>query len=171
MSPDPESVRTPKVPGSTRSNSRPKTRIRLTVRYLCLCPRLDSWWWKLVEKSRGLVRIQFLVRSVREELFGPVPTRFRRTVRNDTSDVRDSVVNKLIAALNETERIAKAASNRPKKGSGGIPGKARWYQLMTAIAQTLDQVLRSVDLDQIQEKIFEMEKTIDELQRTTPKTG
>ena len=136
---------------------------------MCSGHILTFWSWTLVGQSGGLLYVQFLVRGVRDDLFPHV--RLRRTVRRDTSEVRDGVVDKLIAALNETEKIAKAAGRRPKKGSGGIPGKARWYQLMTIIAQTLDQVLRSVDLDQIQEKILEMEKTIGELQRTTPKTG
>ncbi|HZY47406.1 MAG TPA: hypothetical protein VFE96_06375 [Candidatus Bathyarchaeia archaeon] len=89
----------------------------------------------------------------------------------DTSEVREAVVTKLQDALNEAEKLAKAASGRPKKGSGGVPGKARWYQLMAIIAQTLDQVLRSGSTESIEEKMTEMEKVIDELQRTTQKTG
>lgn len=81
------------------------------------------------------------------------------------------MVAKLVEALSEVEGLAKRSGKRARKGAGGIPAKARWYQIMASIAQTLDHVLRSEDLDAIQARMLEMEKTIDELQRTTPQTG
>jgi len=125
----------------------------------------------VTNRSVNPIRVQLLVREARRELIPLKARRFRRTVSADTSEVRDGVVAKLLEAMNETETLAKAASRRAKKGSGGVPAKARWYQLMAAISQTLDQVLRNVELDQIQAKMLELEKNIDELQRTTPKTG
>lgn len=80
-------------------------------------------------------------------------------------------MDKLVAALNETEDLAQKSGRRVRRGAGGVSSKARWYHLMAYIAQTLDLVLRSADLDEINQRLSETEKIIDELQRTTPKTG
>ena len=125
-------------------------------------------------RAHGLARVEALVRHVRIDLF-PSQTfsrmGLRRAVVRNLSEVRSGVVDKLISALNETESLAKKSGKRVARGAGGVSSKARWYHLMAYIAQTLDLVLRSAELDEINERLSETEKTIDELQRTTPKTG
>ena len=125
-------------------------------------------------RARGLARVEELTRQVRTDLFPSytIPgTRLRRAVVRNLSEVRSGIVDKLISALNETESLAKKSGRRVGRGAGGVSSKARWYQLMAYIAQTLDLVLRSAELDEINERLSETEKTIDELQRTTTKTG
>jgi len=81
--------------------------------------------------------------------------------------VRGDVVAKLVSAIDEVEALAKKAGKRSRKGYGGITPKARWYTLMAYLAQILDGVLRNADLEKYEEKMEQMEKTVEELQRTT----
>ncbi len=98
--------------------------------------------------------------------------RRRRVVQTgNLSVVRPEVVEKLVRAINEVESIAKASAKRSRKGTGGVSAKVRWYQLMAYLAQTLDGVLNNMDLEKVREKMDQLEMAVDELQRTTPKTG
>ncbi len=86
--------------------------------------------------------------------------------------VRGDVVAKLVSAIDEVEGLAKKAGKRSRKGYGGISPKVRWYTLMAYLAQILDGVLRNADLEKYEEKMEQMERTVEELQRTTaPVTG
>ncbi len=86
--------------------------------------------------------------------------------------VRGDVVEKLVSAINEVETLAKKAGKRSRKGYGGVSPKIRWYTLMAYLAQILDGVLRNADLEKYEERMGEMERTVEELQRTaTPVTG
>ncbi len=86
--------------------------------------------------------------------------------------VRGDVVAKLVSAIDEVEGLAKKAGKRSRKGYGGISPKVRWYTLMAYLAQILDGVLRDADLEKYEEKMEQMEKTVEELQRTSaPVTG
>ncbi len=88
------------------------------------------------------------------------------------SGVRGDVVEKLVSAISEVEALAKKAGKRSRKGYGGISPKIRWYTLMAYLAQILDGVLRNADLEKYEEKMELMERTVEELQRTsTPTTG
>ena len=125
-------------------------------------------------RTDGLAGVEALIGQVRLDLFPYYRfsrTNMRRAVVRNLSEVRSGVVDKLLSALNETEDLAKKSGRRVAKGAGGVSSKARWYHLMAYIAQTLDLVLRSAELDEINERLSETEKIIDELQRTTPKTG
>lgn len=125
-------------------------------------------------RSSGLARVVALIRDVRMDLFPFYVVsgiRMRRTVLRDMSEVRSGVVDKLVSAFNETERLAKKSGKRVTRGAGGVPAKARWYHLMAYMAQTLDLVMRNAELNEINERLTETEKALDELQRTTPKTG
>ncbi len=110
-----------------------------------------------------LLRLRNILGVVRRELFGPR----RRRARFQAPEVREVVAEKLVDALNVVEGLAKKSGRKTRKGSGGVPAKARWYQLMTYIAQILDGVLRNVELGNVQEKLEMLEKTVEELQRQT----
>jgi len=51
-------------------------------------------------------------------------------------------VTKLVEAIEEAERLAKASGKRTRKGGGGISPKERWYQLVAYLAQVLDAFSR-----------------------------
>ena len=80
-------------------------------------------------------------------------------------------MTKLVGAIEEAERLAKASGKRTRTGGGGISPKERWYQLMGYLAQVLDGVLKNLDLESVKEKMDQMEMALDELQRTNPTTG
>ncbi len=71
-------------------------------------------------------------------------------------------------AINEVESLAKSSGRRTRKGHGGVSPKVRWYQLMAYLAQILDGVLRNLDLEKYEEKMGELERAVEELQRTSP---
>jgi hypothetical protein len=80
-------------------------------------------------------------------------------------------VTKLVEAIEEAERLAKASGKRTGKGVGGTSPKERWYQLMAYLAQVLDGVVKNLDLEGVREKMDQMETVLDELQRTSPTAG
>jgi hypothetical protein len=86
--------------------------------------------------------------------------------KSATPEVRSRVVTKLVEAIDEVERLAKASGKRPRRGGGGLSPKERWYQLMGYLAQTLDGVLKNLDLESVKGKMDQMEAVLDELQRT-----
>ncbi len=112
-----------------------------------------------------LLRLRNILEGVRRLLFGP---RRRITVR--APELREVVAEKLVDALNVVEALAKKSGRKTRKGSGGVPAKARWYQLMTYIAQILDGVIRNVELGEVEAKLETLEKTVEELQRQTRQT-
>ena len=128
-------------------------------------------------KKTGFARLHKLLADARRDLFAPVrmePPTFRRrrvTQKGLTPEVRSRVVTKLVEAIEEAERLAKASGKRTRTGGGGISPKERWYQLMGYLAQVLDGVLKNLDLESVKEKMDQMEMALDELQRTNPTTG
>ncbi len=110
-----------------------------------------------------LLRLRNLLDAVRRSMFGS-----RKRVQVRGSERREVVAEKLVDALNVVEGLAKKSGRKARKGSGGVPAKARWYQLMTYIAQILDRVLRSVELGEVETKLKQLETTVDGLQRGTP---
>jgi len=130
----------------------------------------------LIEKT-GFARLRKLLADARRDLFAPIrmePPTFRRrrvTQKGLTPEVRSRVVTKLVEAIEEAERLAKASGKRTRTGGGGISPKERWYQLMGYLAQVLDGVLKNLDLESVKEKMDQMEMALDELQRTNPTTG
>ena len=130
----------------------------------------------MIEKT-GFARLRKLLADARRDLFAPVrmePPTFRRrrvTQKGLTPEVRSRVVTKLVGAIEEAERLAKASGKRTRTGGGGISPKERWYQLMGYLAQVLDGVLKNLDLESVKEKMDQMEMALDELQRTNPTTG
>ena len=77
----------------------------------------------------------------------------------NSEDVRLEVASKLMEAVKITEQLAKKSGRRPQ-GSGGIPPKVRWYQLMGYLSQTLDAVLRNMDMNEIKKRMAELEKMV-----------
>ena len=130
----------------------------------------------MIEKT-GFARLRKLLADARRDLFAPVrmePPTFRRrrvTQKGLTPEVRSRLVTKLVGAIEEAERLAKASGKRTRTGGGGISPKERWYQLMGYLAQVLDGVLKNLDLESVKEKMDQMEMALDELQRTNPTTG
>ena len=94
----------------------------------------------------------------------------RRVVQVEPAVLRAGVTEKLVDALNVVEGLAKSSPMKASRGSGGIPLKARWYQIMADIAQILDGVLRNVQLGDVEDKLETLEKAVEELQRQTPQT-
>ena len=86
-------------------------------------------------------------------------------------EIRSRVISKLVEAIEEVERLAKSSGKRSPAGGGGISPKERWYQLMGYLAQTLDSVLKNLDLFEVREKIESLQVALDELQRTTSTDG
>ena len=112
-------------------------------------------------------RLRRLLGEIRAGLFPQ--HRLRRTNFEDLeAGVRADVVERLVSAIREVDGLARAAGKRSQKGHGGLSPKARWYQLMAYLAQILDGVLRNVDLERFEGKMEELEKTVEELQRTGP---
>ncbi len=107
------------------------------------------------------MRVRDLLDGIRRQLFPPR----RRRVTRAVPEVRSEVVNKLVEALGVLEGLAKKATRKARKGSGGLPPKARWYQLMTYTAQVLDGVLRNVEMETVEAKLERLEKTVDEIQK------
>src|SRR5207247_9752290 len=97
--------------------------------------------------------------------------RRRVTQRSVAPEVRSRVVTKLVEAIEEVDRLAKASGKRTRTGGGGISPKERWYQLMGYLAQVLDGVLKSLDWQGVKEKMDQMERALGELQRTNPEAG
>jgi hypothetical protein len=73
-------------------------------------------------------------------------------------------VTKLVEAIEEAERLAKASGRRTRTGGGGVSHKERWYQLMGYLAQVLDGVLKNLDLESVKGKMDQMETFLDELE-------
>ena len=101
------------------------------------------------------------------------PTKPHRRVAQKSlaTEVRSVVVSKLVEAISEVESLAKKSSQRSKKGSGGVPQKVRWYQLMSNLTQALDSVLRNIDLEDVKEKLDRLGVEMDELQKTASQAG
>src|SRR5713101_7724104 len=122
---------------------------------------------RLERESNAVFRLKNLLDDLHPRLF-PKRRLRRTTTPGLESQVRSETVSKLVNAINEVEAIARESPKRSFKGTGGIPAKVRWYQLMGYLAQVLDGVLRNVALDRYEEKMEELEKTVEELQRTVP---
>ena len=118
-------------------------------------------------EDSAVLRLQRLLDDLHPRLF-PKRRLRRTTTASLEAEVRSETVSKLVNAINEVDAIARESPKRSFKGTGGIPAKVRWYQLMGYLAQVLDGVLRNVDLERYEEKMVELEKTVAELQRTVP---
>ena len=62
-------------------------------------------------------------------------------------------------AVKIAEQLAKNSRRTPRR-SGGTPPKARWYQLMAYLSQTLDGVLRNMDMNEVKKRMAELEKMV-----------
>jgi hypothetical protein len=71
--------------------------------------------------------------------------------------VRDDLIDTLTHALSETNKLGQKAAVQAEKGAGGMPEKARWYQLLGYLAQVLDGVCRNVELSEINERLAKVE--------------
>ncbi len=113
-------------------------------------------------------RLRKLLEEARYELLLARRRPRRISAEGEAPGVRSEVVAKLVEAIREVEGLAKASGRRTRKSHGGVSPKVRWYQLMGYLAQTLDGVLRNVDLEKYEEKMGELERAVEELQRTNP---
>ena len=120
-----------------------------------------------MQEDSAVSRLKGLLDDLHPRLFPR--RRLRRTISPEMG-VRSDVVSRLVAAIDNVEELAKDSPKRTRKGAGGIPAKARWYKLMGYLVQVLDGVLKNVDLEKYQEKMEELEKTVEELQRTSSQT-
>ncbi len=80
------------------------------------------------------------------------------TLQSD--ELRRQVATKLVDAIQTAEGLAKASAENPEKGSGGVPPKIRWYQLLGFLGQTLDGVLRTMDMNEVKHRITTVEKIL-----------
>jgi hypothetical protein len=67
------------------------------------------------------------------------------------------MIEALVKAVNDTEQLAKASTTSSQKGEGGVPQKARWYQLMGYLVQVLDGVMRNVEISEFNERLLRVE--------------
>jgi hypothetical protein len=74
--------------------------------------------------------------------------------------IRGDVVDTLVAAIEDAQALAKESSAEAGRGMGGMPPKARWYQLVGYLAQVLDGVCKNVELSEINERLMRVEKTM-----------
>jgi len=65
-------------------------------------------------------------------------------------------VTKLVEAIEEVDRLAKASGKRTRTGGGVISSKERWYQLMWYLAQVPDIVLKKLDSKGVKVKMVYM---------------
>ena len=94
------------------------------------------------------------VRLARDQLSGiPIATVSVPKIRGD-------VVETLVAAIEDAQALAKESSAEAGRGMGGMPPKARWYQLVGYLAQVLDGVCKNVELSEINERLMRVEKTM-----------
>jgi hypothetical protein len=84
--------------------------------------------------------------------------------------VRDDLIDTLTHALEETNKLGKQAGGTAEKGAGGMPEKARWYQLLGYLAQVLDGVCRNVELSEINERLAKVEDRLGNAPSRTPQT-
>lgn len=82
------------------------------------------------------------------------------SIAADVPEVREELIETLVKAVREANEIAKVSSTTTEKGSGGMPGKARWYQLVGYLAQVLDSVCKNVELSEINERLLKVEKEL-----------
>jgi hypothetical protein len=71
-------------------------------------------------------------------------------------ETRALVAHKLLKAIEVAEKLALKTGTEAKKGAGGVPPKARWYQLMAYLSQTLNGVLQNQDLNETKQQVAEL---------------
>ena len=52
--------------------------------------------------------------------------------------IREEAIDKLVAAINATDQIAREASSEPAKGGGGMAPTVHWYRVPAYLVQVLD---------------------------------
>lgn len=77
-----------------------------------------------------------------------------------SEELREKVASKLLEAIDVAETLAKKSGKTAEKGAGGMPPKARWYQLMAYLSQTLNGVLHNMDMNQVKHDLAELEKQV-----------
>jgi hypothetical protein len=85
---------------------------------------------------------------------------FTVRVAADVPKIRDDLIDTLVQAIHETNKLANESSPTGEKGSGGVPPKARWYQLLGYLTQVLDGVCKNVELSEINERLLRVEKEL-----------
>ena len=91
-------------------------------------------------------------------------------VAADVPRIRDDMIDTLIKAITEANMIAKLSLDSADKGTGGVPPKARWYQLVGYLVQVLDGVCKNVELSEINERLLKVEKTLGVAKAGSPQT-
>jgi len=80
------------------------------------------------------------------------------------------MIDTLIKAITEANMIAKLSLDSADKGTGGVPPKARWYQLVGYLVQVLDGVCKNVELSEINERLLKVEKMLGVAKAGSPQT-
>lgn len=91
-------------------------------------------------------------------------------VAADVPRIRDDMIDTLIKAITEANMIAKLSLDSADKGTGGVPPKARWYQLVGYLVQVLDGVCKNVELSEINERLLKVEKMLGVAKAGSPQT-
>lgn len=82
--------------------------------------------------------------------------------RRGSDTVRGDVVEKLAEAIETTSKIAKDEKNEPSL-------RARYYQVLGYLSQTVDGLLRNVDLSESAKELAELKEIVVQLQKRTPR--
>jgi len=93
------------------------------------------------------------------------------SIAADVPKIRDEVIDTLVKAIIEANMIARHSPESAEKGTGGVPPKARWYQLVGYLVQVLDGVCKNVELSEINERLVKVEKALGSAKAGSPQTG
>jgi hypothetical protein len=91
----------------------------------------------------------------------------RDSQRLSVDETRAILASKLLKAIEISEQLAVKAKVKvkPEKGDGGVAAKARWYQLMAYLSQTLNGVLQNQYLNETRARVAELMKQVAEIRK------
>ena len=115
-------------------------------------------------KKASVEHIRELVQKARR-LIESVP------IAADVPRIRDELIEILETAVKEANTLAKESKIVAEKGSGGIPPKLQWYRLIGYLAHVLDGVCKNVQLNELNERLDEVEKELDATEPTSNDRG
>jgi len=91
-------------------------------------------------------------------------------VATDVPKIRDEMIDRLVKAIVEANELAKGAPNKPEKGGGGVAPKAHWYRLFGYLIQVLDSLCSNVEISEVNERLFKIEKELRIAKAKPPQT-
>ena len=78
----------------------------------------------------------------------------------DVPKIRDEMIDRLVRAIVEANELVKEAPSKPEKGGGGVAPKAHWYRLFGYLVQVLGSLCGNVEISDVNERLFKIEKEL-----------